>query len=116
MLINKRESAGLKYLNDSKALVEYLNEIDDIYKIIKEYHPNKKRKILIVFDEMIAEILSNKKLNLIVTELFIRERKQNISLVCMKQSHFAVPKSVRLNSITHMLWKYQKKRASTNHI
>ena len=109
MLINKRESAGLKYLNDSKALVEYLNEIDDIYKIIKEYHPNKKRKILIVFDEMIAEILSNKKLNLIVTELFIRERKQNISLVCMKQSHFAVPKSVRLNSVTHMLWKYQKR-------
>ena len=58
---------------------------------------------MIVFDEMIAELLSNKKLNLIVTELFIRERKQNISLVCKKQSHFAVPKSVRLNSITNLL-------------
>ena len=53
--------------------------MDDIYKIIEEYSPNKERKILIVFNEMIADMLSNKKLNPIVTELFIRGRKLNIS-------------------------------------
>ena len=55
--------------------------MDDIYKNIEKYNPNKKRKILIVFDNMIADILSNQKLNPIVTELFIRSRKLNISLV-----------------------------------
>ena len=59
-LINKRESTGLKYLNDSKAFIEYSNDMDDIYKNIEEYNPNKKRKILIVFDDMIADMLSNK--------------------------------------------------------
>ena len=92
-LINKRESTGLKHFNDSKAFIEYSNDMDDIYKNIEEYNPNKKRKILIVFDDMIADMLSNKKLNPVVTELFIRGRKLNISL-------FAVPKNIRLNS-TH---------------
>ena len=72
MLTNKRKSAGLKYLNDSKVFIEYSNDMDDIYKNIKEYNPNKKRKILIVLDDMIADMLSNKKLNPIVTALFIR--------------------------------------------
>ena len=72
LLINKR---GLKYLNDPKAFIEYSNDMDDIYKNIEEYNPNKKRKILILFDDMIADMLSNKKLNPIVTELFIRGRK-----------------------------------------
>ena len=61
LLINKRESTDLKYLNDSKAFIEYSNCKDDIYKNIEEYNPNKKRKILIVFDDMIADMLSNKK-------------------------------------------------------
>ena len=61
LLINKRESTGLKYLNDSKAFIEYSNDMDDIYKNIEEYNPNKKRKILILFDDMIADMLSNKK-------------------------------------------------------
>ena len=64
----------------------------DIYKNIKEYNPNKKRKILIVSDDMIADMLSNKKLNLIVTELFTRGRKLNISLVFIRQTYFAMPK------------------------
>ena len=55
--------------------------MDDIDKNIEEYNPNKKRKILIVFDDMIADMLSNKNLNTIVTELFIRSRDLNISLV-----------------------------------
>ena len=55
--------------------------MDDIYKNIEKYSPNKKRKILIVFDDIIADMLSNKRLNPIVTELFIRGRKLNICLV-----------------------------------
>ena len=66
--------------------------MDDIDKNIEEYNANKKRKILILFDNMIADMLSNKKLNPIVTELFIRERKLNISLVFITQSYFTVPK------------------------
>ena len=53
MLIEKRENTGLKYLNDSKAFIEYSNDMDDIYKNIEEYNPKKKQKILIVFDGMI---------------------------------------------------------------
>ena len=68
LLINKRESTGLKFLNDSKAFIEHSNDMDDIYKNIEDYNPNKKRKILIIFDDMIADMLSNKKLNPIVTE------------------------------------------------
>ena len=81
LLINKRESIGSKYLNDLKDFTEYSNDMDDIYKNIEEYNPDKKRKLLIVFDDMIADMLSNKKLNPILTELFIRGRKLNISLV-----------------------------------
>ena len=79
-LINKTESPGLKHLNDSKAFTEHSNDMDDIYKNIKEYNPNKKRKTLTVFDDMIADMLIHKKLNWPVTELFIRGRKLNISL------------------------------------
>ena len=57
--INKRWSTDLKYLNDSKAFIKYLNDMDDIYRNIKEHNPQKKRKILIVFDDMITDILSN---------------------------------------------------------
>ena len=60
-LINKRESAGLKHFNDFEAFIKYSNSMDDIYENIGEYNPNKKRKILIVFDDMIADMLSNKK-------------------------------------------------------
>ena len=67
-------------MNDSKAFIEYLNDMDDFYKNIEEYNPNKAHKILIVFDDMIADMLSNKKRNPIVTELFIRGRKRNILL------------------------------------
>ena len=75
-LINKRGNTSSKYFNDSKALIEHSNDVDDIYKNTEECNPNKKRKILIVFDDMIADMLSNKKLNPIVTELFIRARKE----------------------------------------
>ena len=60
-LVNKREITGSKHLNDSKAFIEYSNNMDDIYKSIEEYNPNKKRKILIAFHDMIADMLINKK-------------------------------------------------------
>ena len=98
-LINKRESTGLKYLSDSKTFIEYSNDMHDINKNIEEYNPNKIRKILIVFVDMIADMFSNKKLlNPIVTELFIRRRKLNNSLVFITQYYFVVPKNIRLNS------------------
>ena len=68
MLINKRKITGLKYLNDSKAFIEYSNDMDDIYKNIEEYNQNKKQKILIVIDDMVADMLGNNKLNPVVTE------------------------------------------------
>ena len=74
-LINKRENIGLKNLNDPKAFIEYSNDMQDVYKNINNYNLNKENKILIVFDDMIADMIHNKKLNSIVTELFIRERK-----------------------------------------
>ena len=80
LLINKRESTDLKHFNDSKAFIGYSDDMDDIYENIDKYNPNKKRKIWIVFD-MIADILNNRNLNPIVTELFGRGRKPNISLV-----------------------------------
>ena len=83
MLINKRESTGLNYLNDPEAFIEYPNDMDDIYKNVEEYNPNKKREILTLFDDMIADMLSNTKLNPIVTELFVRGRKLNKYLVFM---------------------------------
>ena len=84
--------------------------MDNIYKNIEEYNPNRKRKILVVFDDMIADMLSNKKLDPIVTELFIRGRKLNSFLVFIAQSYFAVPKDVRLNSTHYFIMKILNKR------
>ena len=66
--------------------------MDDVYKNIEEYNPNKKPKLLIVFNDMMAEMFSNKKLNPVVTELLIRGRKLSISIVFITQSYFLVPK------------------------
>ena len=82
----------------------------NIYKKIEEYNPNKKRKILIVFDDMIADMFSNKQFNPIVSELLISERKLNISLVFITQSYFAVPKNIRLNSTHYFFMKIPNKR------
>ena len=83
--------------------------MDDIYKNIEEYSQNKKCKILIVFDDMIAVIVINKKLNPTVTELFIRGRKLNISLVFVTQSYFAATKNIRLNFIHYFIMKIPSK-------
>ena len=89
------------YFNDSKAYIEYSNDMNDIYKNIEACNPNKKRKVLTVFDDMDGDMFSNKKLNPVVTELFIRGSKLNISLVFFTQYYFAFPKNIRLNS-THI--------------
>ena len=83
--------------------------MQDVYKKIENYNPNKKRKVLIVFDDMIADMINNKKLNSIVTELFIRGRKLNISIVFITQSYFKVPKDVRLNSTPFSIMKIPNK-------
>ena len=82
----------------------------DVYKNIDEYNIDKERKILIVFDDMIADIIKNKNLNLIVTELFIRRRKLNISFVFITQSQFKVPKDVRLNTTHFLISKIPNRR------
>ena len=109
-LINKREKVGLDYFNDSKAFMEYSNDMHDLYNSIENYNPNKKRKVLIVFDDMIADMIHNKKLNPIVTELFIRGRKLNISIVFIPQSYFKVQKDVRLNSTHYFITQIANKR------
>ena len=108
-LINKRESTRLKHFNDPKAFIEYSDDMQDVYKNIEKYNPDKKRKVLIVFYDMIADMINNKKLNSIVTELFIRGRKLNISLVFITQSYFKVPKDVRLNSTHFFIMKIPNK-------
>ena len=109
-LINKRETVGINHFNDPKAFIEYSNGMLDVYKDINEYNPDKEIKILIVFDDMIADMIHNKKLNAIVTELFIRGRKLNISLVFITESYFKVPKDVRLNTSHFFIAKIPNKR------
>ena len=94
ILINKTESTGLKYFNDPKAFIEYSNDMQHVYINIEEYNIGKKRKILIVFDDMITDMINNKKLNSIVTELLIGGRKLNTSVVFITQSYFKVPKMI----------------------
>ena len=91
-LISKREGVGINHFNDPKAFIEYSNDIHDVYKNIDKYNPDKENKILILFDDMIADMIRNKKLNSIVTELFIRGRKSNISVVFITQSYFKFQK------------------------
>ena len=85
-LSKKREDGEIKYLNDPNAFIECFNTMDDIYENIHDYNLNSKRKILIVFDDMIAYIMTNKKLQAMIKDLFIRCRKLNISLVFSTQS------------------------------
>ena len=82
----------------------------DVYKNIDEYNPDKENKMLIVFDDMTADMIHNKKLNLIVIEVFIRGRKLNISLVFITQSYFKVPNDVRLNTSHFFIAKISNKR------
>ena len=83
--------------------------MDDIYNNIDGYNLRRKREVLIVFDDMIADIMTNKIFQAIIKELFIRFRKLNISLVYITQSYFSVPKEVRLNSTHYLIMKIHNK-------
>ena len=113
-LIKNRENAGIKHVNDSNAFIECSNTIDDVFKSINDYNPSRRRKKLIVFDDMIADIMTNKKFQAIIKELFIKCRKIIISLVFITQSYFSVPKDVRLNSTHYFIMKINNSRELRN--
>ena len=118
MIINRRESTDLKHLNDSTDFIEYPDDMDNINTNIEEYYPNKKRKILIVFDDMISDMLLIKKSSPIATELLMKGRKLTISLVFITQSYFAAPKGISVNStnfIMKILNKRELQRIAFNH-
>ena len=85
-LIKKREDAGIKYVNNPDVFIRCSNNMDDVYENINDYNQIRKRKKSIVFYDMIADIMTNKKFQAIIKELFIRSRKLNISLVFITQS------------------------------
>ena len=112
-LINKREQAGIKNLNDPHAFIEYSNDMNDVLDDINNYNKNRNKKVLIIFDDMIADIMRSEKLiaiKAIVQELFIRCRKLNISIVFITQSYFRTPKDARLNSTHYILMKIDNKK------
>ena len=84
--------------------------MDDVYQKIDDYNPSREIKILIVFDDMIADIMTNKKIRDIIKELFIRCIKVSISLVFITQSYFSVPKAVRLNSTHYLIMKINSRK------
>ena len=101
-LFKKRKDAGVKHLNDSNAFIECFNTMDDVFENIDDYNISRKRKVLIVFDDMIADINNNKKFAAKIKELFIRCRS------------FSLPKDVRLNSTHYLIMKINNKRELQN--
>ena len=113
-LIKKRENVGKKHLNDSKAFIECSNAMGNVYENVDDYDPSRKIKILIAFDDMIADIMSKKEFQAVIKELFIRCRKLNILLVFITQSYFSVAKVVRLNSTPYLIMKINSKKELRN--
>ena len=108
-LIKKREGFGTNHFNYPNAFIECSNTMHMMFIIILMI-TSRKRKILIVLDYMIADIMTNKKLQVIIKGLFIRSKKFNISLVFITQSYFSVPKDVRLNSTHYLIMKINNKK------
>ena len=94
-LVNKREQAGIKNLNAPDAFIEYSNDVNDVLEDIDNYNKKRDKKLLIIFDDMIADIMRSEKFKAIVKELFIRCRKLNISIIFITQSYFRTPKDAR---------------------
>ena len=109
-LINKREQAGIKNLNDPHAFIEYSDDMNDVLDDINNYNKNRDKKVLIVFDDMIADIEYNKNFKRIIKELFYRARKINVSIVFITQSYFRALKDARLNSTHYILMKIGNKK------
>ena len=109
-LINKREQAGIKNLNDPHAFIEYSDDMNDVLDDIDNYNKNRDKKVLIVFDDMIADIEYNKNFKRIIKELFYRACKINVSIVFITQSYFRALKDARLNSAHYILMKIGNKK------
>ena len=103
-----------KYLENPTAFIEYSDNMDDTYDDINDYNKKGKRKVLIVFFDMISHVMSNKKSQQVLKELFIRCRKLNISLCFLTQSYLSVPKDVRLNCTHYIIFKLNSKRELQN--
>ena len=95
---------AINFNNDPNAFIEYSNSMDNILSNDKDYNKKRKRKIIIIFDDMISHVMSDKKAQQILKDLFIRCRKLNISLCFLTQSYFSVPKDVRLNCSHYILF------------
>ena len=108
-LINKREQAEIKNVNNPHAFIEYSNDMNDVLDDINNYNKNRDKKVLIIFEEMIADMRSE-KFKAIVKELFIRCRKLNISIIFITLSYFRTPKDARLNSTHYILMKIGNKK------
>ena len=109
-LTNKREQAGIKNLDDPKVFIEYSDDMDDVLDDINNYNKNRDKKVLTVFDDMIADIEYNKKFKKIIKELFYRALKINVSIVFITQSHSTALKDARLNSTHYILMKTGNKK------
>ena len=106
----KKYQAGIKNLNDPHAFIEYSSDMNDVLEDIKNYNKNRNKKVLIIFDDMITDIMRSEKFKAIVKELFIRCRKLNISIVFITQPYFRTPKDARLNSTHYILMKIDNKK------
>ena len=109
-LINKREQAGIKNLSDPQAFIEYSDDMNDVYENINNYNKNRDKKMLIVFDDMVADIEYNKNFKRIIKELFYRARKIDASIAFITQCYFRALKDVRLNSTHYILMKIVNKK------
>ena len=109
-LLHGRQKVGIENLKNPKALIDYSQTIDDVYENFEDCNPTKKRRVLPVLDDMIANMESNKKLSPIVTELFLGGKKLNISLVFISQSYFKVPETIRLNTTHYFFMNFPNKR------
>ena len=109
-LINRREQAGIKNLNDFKAFIEYSNDMDDVLDDINNYNKNRDKKVSIVFDDMIADIEYNKNFKQIIKELFYRAGKISVSVVSITQSYFKALRDARLNSTHYIIMKIGNKK------
>ena len=109
-LINKREQAGIKNLNDPHVFIEYSDDMNDVLNDINNYNKNRVKKVLMVFDYMIADIEYDKNFKRIIKELFYRARKINISIVFITESYFRALKDSRLNSTHYILMKIGNKK------
>ena len=109
-LINKREQAGIKNLNDPHVFIEYSDDMNDVLDDINDYNKNRDKKVLIVFDDMTADIEYNKSFKRVIKELFYRARKINVSIVFITQSYFTALKDARLNSTHYILMKIGNKK------